>query len=223
MSLFTNDFFAKTLLYIHISGGGISLISGLVALILPKGKKFHILSGKIFAVTLTISTLSSLAITLIPGHENVFLMLIGLFTLYMTATGVRALRVINKTNLSAQKIDWTISISMAAFSMVMLALGIYNFLNDKSIYLLFLFFGFVSLMLSTADIRLYRKVEKQKIDFLRQHIARICGAYIASVTAFIVAGMHFSSLFYWISPTIIGTLYIIFWMRKLSKPEKSIV
>jgi hypothetical protein len=41
------------------------------------------------------------------------------------------------------------------------------------------------------------------------------GAFIASITAFIVAGLGIVSLMSWTLPTIIGFFYIIYWNRKV--------
>ncbi|MBP2833750.1 hypothetical protein J8281_16260 [Aquimarina sp. U1-2] len=42
---------------------------------------------------------------------------------------------------------------------------------------------------------------------------------IASITAFIVAGLNFDNLFAWMFPSIIGTVYIIFWSRKVENSK----
>ena len=43
------------------------------------------------------------------------------------------------------------------------------------------------------------------------------GAYIASITAFLVAGIHLEGIIYWILPTIIGTFFIVYWSIKAKK------
>ena len=41
------------------------------------------------------------------------------------------------------------------------------------------------------------------------------GALIASITAFIIAGLGIGNLIAWILPTILGTFYIVYWKRKM--------
>ena len=40
------------------------------------------------------------------------------------------------------------------------------------------------------------------------------GALIASITAFILAGLGYENLIAWITPSISGTIYIIYWNKK---------
>ena len=50
------------------------------------------------------------------------------------------------------------------------------------------------------------------------HVGKMIGAYIASVTAFLVAGAGFGgNIYVWIVPSIIGTIYIFSWSKKLNK------
>ena len=41
------------------------------------------------------------------------------------------------------------------------------------------------------------------------------GALIASITAFLVAGLTIGTTLIWMTPTIVGTLYIIYWNKKI--------
>lgn len=43
------------------------------------------------------------------------------------------------------------------------------------------------------------------------------GALISSFTAFIVTGLQLNEVIYWISPTIVGTIIIIYWSNKVEK------
>jgi hypothetical protein len=47
------------------------------------------------------------------------------------------------------------------------------------------------------------------------------GAFIASVTAFLVAGLHIGTTLVWIMPTILGTVYIIYWNRQFKSKNKN--
>ena len=67
------------------------------------------------------------------------------------------------------------------------------------------------------DFVFYKDAENYK-RWTMAHVGRMVGAYIASVTAFIVAGLGYGgNITAWIFPTIIGTIYIIYWGRKLNK------
>ena len=42
------------------------------------------------------------------------------------------------------------------------------------------------------------------------------GALIASITAFIVAGIGLGNIITWMAPSILGTIYIMYWNRKIA-------
>jgi len=75
------------------------------------------------------------------------------------------------------------------------------------------------LLLSVRDFIFYKNFKEVKNGWLKNHITKMLGAYIASVTAFMVAGIGYGSLIAWLTPSIIGTFYIIYWRRKVS-PKK---
>lgn len=79
----------KTLIYIHAFFGGLGLIAGVISILVRKGGKLHKLWGKIFSVGMITSSLLSLIVASFPGHENMFLFLIGilLFTWFWQETG----------------------------------------------------------------------------------------------------------------------------------------
>ena len=81
--------------------------------------------------------------------------------------------------------------------------------------ILFIFFGIISLVLCFQDFRFWRNPRKSKTGWLAQHIGKITGAYIASVTAFLVGGMKVQGLMVWILPSIIGNAFIIYYIIKI--------
>src|ERR1700741_2129010 len=97
----------KILIYIHAGFGGIGLITGIISICIAKGGLLHKKSGLIFSYSMIISALLSLVIARMPHHENLFLFLIGIFTIYLVLAGNRALTLKRKT--VADKIDKSVS------------------------------------------------------------------------------------------------------------------
>lgn len=209
----------KILIYIHAFFGGLGLITGIGSVIVKKGSVVHKKMGKLFSIGMLVSSLISLPISCMPNHDNVFLFLIGLFTIYLVLAGNRALTF--KTKKQADMTDKLISGSMVCFSVLMILNGTYGLVNGSSINVLFLFFGGFGLFMSIQDFRFYKASKKFKNTWLRLHIGKMIGALIASITAFIVAGLGIGNIVAWTLPTIIGTLYIIYWKRKLKLGVKS--
>ena len=69
--------------------------------------------------------------------------------------------------------------------------------------------------MTIRDFIFYKNVEKTKNGWLSNHIGKMIGAFIASITAFIVAGLGIGNLIAWTLPSILGTIYIVYWRRKL--------
>jgi uncharacterized membrane protein len=204
----------KILIYIHAFFGGIGLITGIGSIIVKKGSTLHKRMGKLFSIGMITSSLISIPISWMPNHENLFLFLIGLFTIYLVLAGNRALTF--KTKEKADWLDKIISGSMLFFSSIMVIIGVYGVLNNISFSVLYLFFGGFGLFLTIKDFRLYKNSRKEKNAWLILHIGKMIGALIASITAFIIAGLGIGNLIAWTLPTILGTLYIIYWKRKMN-------
>ncbi len=208
----------KILIYIHAFFGGIGLITGIGSVIAKKGSKPHKRMGKLFSIAMISSSLISIPISWMPNHENLFLFLIGLFTIYLVLAGNRAL-----TFKSKVKADWRdkiISGSMLIFSAAMILIGFYGILKGSYFNILFLFFGGFGLFLTLQDFQFYNNSAKPKNAWVIAHIGKMIGALIASITAFIIAGIGIGSLLAWTLPTVIGTLYIIYWIRKMKNVSR---
>ena len=201
--------------YLHAFLGGIGLLSGMMSAVVVKGKRWHVQSGKIFSVAMMGSALISLVIAIMPNHENLFLFLIGVFTIYMVVAGNRALSFTLRTKQQATAADKAISGAMLIGSVAMILLGIYGMIAPLPNSVLFLFFGGFGVLLTLGDFKTFRTFSQDKQARLKSHVGRMVGALIASVTAFIVAGLDFKTLMAWLSPTLIGVPYMIYWTRRL--------
>lgn len=204
----------KILIYIHAFFGGVGLITGIGSIVVKKGSAIHKKLGKLFSIGMITSSIISIPISWMPNHENLFLFLIALFTIYLVLAGNRAL--LFKTKQEADWIDKLISGSMLFFSLIMVIIGIYGVFNNNSLAILQLFFGGFGLLLTIKDFLFFNNSSKPKNAWLVLHIGKIMGALIASFTAFIVAGLGIGNIISWTVPTIIGTFYIMYWKRKIN-------
>lgn len=210
------EFIIKIAIYIHAFFGTIALVSGLGSMLFQKGSKNHKKSGKLFSISMLISSGLSLPIAWMPNHENMFLFLIGIFTIYLVLSGNRILLFKNKSQ--ANFTDKFIVGCLFFSAILMLIFGVFHLLQNQNGGILFLFFGTIALVMSIRDFKFFRNIDKKKI--LPFHIGKITGAYSASVTAFLVAGIRLEGMLYWITPTIIGGFVIIYWTRKTNLKKK---
>lgn len=212
----------KLLIYIHAFLGGLGLITGMISIIAKKGSINHKKAGKVFSIAMLISSLIAIIISRMPNHQNLFLMLIGIFTIYMVLAGNRALTLKSKIKDHADSIDKLISGSMLVASIIMIVIGMIGTSRHVTNSVLYLFFGAFGLFMTIRDFQTFKTFKENKNEWLINHVGRMVGALIASVTAFLVAGLNVSTLMVWILPTIIGTAYIIYWSRKLTSPTSKI-
>jgi hypothetical protein len=107
-------------------------------------------------------------------------------------SGNRGLTVKSKDN--ADWIDKAISGSMLLAAAVMIFIGTYGIFNNVSNSILYLIFGGVGFILSFRDFQFFKNFKTQKNSWLANHAGKMIGALIASVTAFITAGLGYSTL-----------------------------
>ena len=203
------------LILIHAFFGGLALLSGSIAMVAAKGKKWHRMSGKVFFYAMLLSALLALVIALMPGHFNPFLFSIGVFTTYLLTGGYRALQF--------RKPVFQLPLDIA-ISMVMLVCGIgmilVPLLFHRSLDIVLTVFGSIGISFSIRDLLLYQNLERLKHVWLRLHIGKMTGAYIAALTAFLVVNQLFVYYLNWLLPTVLGTIYITYWRKRMA-PQKS--
>ncbi len=211
---------ATILIIIHASLGGLGLTAGIVSMASKKGKKLHRTSGKIFVYAMLASAIISIPVCFMPGHENMFLFAIAIFTIYLVLSGQRALlyKLKNLQNIKTWK-DWLISGVMCTFGLALISEGAFKMLYPNGPTVLFFFFGILSIFLSVQDFRFFARKDKPATEFIGRHIGQMSGAFTASFTAFLTAGLQLTHWLVWVLPTVFITVWITYWTRKYTKPK----
>lgn len=212
------ELFIKITLFFHIAAGFTALLTGGFALGTQKGGKNHLLAGKIYYWAMTLVAITALVVAAYKGIT--FLFLIAIFSYYMTFTGYRTLqqkRLNNGKNVA--KVDWIILIISGLTGLAMVLSGIFKLVSIPEAIIVF---GVIMLGFSFNDYRYFTGKISDNKEWLYRHIGRMCGAYIATFTAFLVVNVHTNPAFIaWIAPTVIGTpiiaYYIITNRRKFNK------
>ena len=200
----------KLFIIIHASLGGIALLTGLSSLIAKKGSTKHKLFGKVFYYSMLGSIFISVIIALMPGHENPFLLAIGVFSAYLILSGYRSIQYKNKeVNLQLDKL-YSFTMIIVGLLMIFLLL-----ILNSSINIVLVAFGTTGIILATRDLILFKKPLELRKKWLNLHIGKMLGGYISAVTAFVVVNQFFTSVYGWFIPSIIGTFYITYWLRKV--------
>lgn len=193
------------MLVLHIAGGTVSLISGLIAMLTAKGSKPHRLAGKIYFVGMSAVFIG--AVTNGIGHHKDFLLMVGFFSFYMTVRGYRIL-FLKKLN-QGQKpalIDWIITGVSSIFIIGLIGLGVQALAQGEAMGIVAITFGLIGSTFLVIDIRNFMKPPKEKMHWWYTHIGSMGGSYISAVTAFIVVNIQLPQHGWvlWVLPSAIG-------------------
>jgi uncharacterized membrane protein len=200
--------------YIHAPLGGIALLAGGISLVVKKGNNVHRKSGKIFFFSMLFSAISAFVISVLPNHESPFLFSIGLFSSYFLISGLRSLNFKEKE--FQLRIDKLIAyfIFLTGISMILYPIVLYSKLN-----IILTVFGVVGIVFGFRDLRLFKDIKRLKKNWLKLHLGKMTGGYIAAVSAFFVVNQILPGIWNWFVPGIIGSGYITYWMIKLNKKK----
>ena len=200
--------------YIHAPLGGIALLTGGIALIVKKGNNVHKKSGKIFFFSMLFSAISAFIISVLPNHESPVLFSIGLFSTYFLISGLRSLRFKHKEfQLKTDKIIAYI-ISLTGITVILYPILLFSKLN-----IILTVFGVIGIVFGLRDLKLFKDIKNLKKNWLKLHLGKMTGGYIAAVSAFFVVNQILPGIWNWFVPGIIGSGYITYWMIKLNKKK----
>ena len=207
----------QILLILHIVAGSISLLSGTLIMILKKGDATHRKVGILFYYGMVVNGLAALALSII--HPNVMLFNIGIFSLYLVLSGKRVLNFRSATQpIKAGVYDYGIAAGMAIFGVISVGQGVYHLLTGNMGGIVILVFGTIGLLLLRQDIRFYTSATRNPTDWLKIHLTKMTGSYIAATTAFLVVNNTIlPGIVAWLLPTVIGSALISRWQQRLQK------
>lgn len=193
----------KTLLILHIIAGFAALAMGLMAILAKKGKDLHRLGGKIYFWSMVMVVLTAGVLSLFK--DIAFLLMIAIFSFFLCYTGYRA---ILQKQLKPNLPDWLI------LAMAMVNAGF----MVASLNVILMVFAGLSVIFGIQDIAIYlgwRRQSKSN-NWLTMHIGRMLGAYISTLTAFLVVNVQMEPAWLiWLAPTFVGTLLIAFYISRV--------
>lgn len=148
--------------------------------------------------------------------------MVGIFTIYLVGTGNRYIYLKMLGNSQKPKmIDWLLTIGMFLMGIAFIMLGVILLKDQNNSFgivpIVFAFVGFGSVR---EDILNYKGRIKSPKFWLKAHISRMSGGFIAASTAFLAVNaakipLEIPTFVYWLLPTILITPLISMWQRKL--------
>jgi uncharacterized membrane protein len=203
-------------LVIHIAGGITGLLAGTVNLISKKGGQRHRRIGKLFAIGMISAGMSALVLSVI--HPNTFLFAVGVFTVYMVATGLRYMRHRISSQRKPAILDRLLTLFMLVSALFLIVYGIRLLLHSELFGMVYLTFGVFGGVYVREDV-IYSRDQSVFVNYwLMAHISRMTGGYIASLTAFLVVNArHFPFeiplVIVWLFPSALLVPFIVKWSK----------
>lgn len=200
------ELFISSTRIIHIIFGVIALLSGIVAVIAPKGRKTHRKAGQIYVAAMTGIFGTAVFLAFQSGS---FLLAVAIFSYCLTAAGFRSARNLRRKTLRPALADIVLMIATGMVGIGLVSIGLFSGTIP------FIVFGGVCLFLAALDIRLFTTTT-QKILWLPRHIGYMGGACISTITAALINNVHgLPPIIVWLLPTVIGTPLIITAIRRV--------
>ncbi|MCD9017940.1 DUF2306 domain-containing protein [Parachryseolinea silvisoli] len=203
------ELFLRATLIVHIAGGTAALVSGLVAMLTQKGGRAHRRAGIVYFAGMSAVFVSAVILSI--AGNNIFLLLVGFFSYYLT---VRGYRILYLKNLPAgQKpttVDWLITGVASLFILTLVGWGVTLLTVGERMGIVALVFGGIGATFVRKDIVQFFRRPQEKMHWWYGHISSMGGSYISAVTAFIVVNIRLAEFQWvlWIVPSIVGTVLI---------------
>ncbi|RSK49272.1 DUF2306 domain-containing protein [Hymenobacter rigui] len=204
--------------WLHIAAGFTGFFVAPVALIVQKGGPAHRLWGKVFFYAMLVAGTTAIISASIKGLT--FLLLTGIFSLYLAQFGYRSLQ--HKRMGQGQQpslYDWASTVTGLLIFAGTLAYGLWS----RPFNLAMVVFGAIGLMTTVRQLRGFRRSGPWPAgQWLRNHISGFVGSYIAAVSAFSATSLRFIPFplnFLW--PTLV-LVPLLIWMQRRYVPARGI-
>lgn len=216
-----DNVFFEALLLLHVFTGVIGLVAGTINILGRKTGRVHKNVGLWFTCSMSVSCV--LAIILSSYTGNIFLLSTGVFTIYLTGTGFRAHKHFRRRNpIPVQRIDWYLTTGMIIAALFLSGIGLRALFHGSGMGIVPLIFTAIGLLGVRTDMRLYRNPPEDRLVWLRVHLGRMTGAYVAAFTAFLVNntyrfGFPGPAVIWWLAPTALLIPFIVRWSRRYQR------
>lgn len=200
----------------HIGAGAAAVLASFAALVAAKGRGLHRAAGRVFFWAMAVVCVSAVLLAALRG--NVFLLLIGLFSVYLAFAGWRF--AVNRSGAPAP-VDWAAVGVMALSGLGMGALSLRYALAGEAQWVTLAVFGGIALALAAADAIGFRRGALRGAARIRRHLTNMTGAAISALTAVLVVNVETQPVWLaWIAPTLALTPLIVWWNVKLARGER---
>jgi uncharacterized membrane protein len=204
----------RVFLAIHIAAGSVALFVVPIVLAVRKGGKTHRRLGMAYVYAMGVVALTAFVVG--PYFHDYFLLLIAIFSSYLTFCGWRILARKRPEKQPAAAIDWAGASLAAGAGLTMIGMGVFAhaFFADFSIVLFVL--GAICTGAGVRSMIGFVRPPAERSAWLFEHFSNMLAAYIATVTAFSAVNFTFIHPIWvrWLWPTVAGTILITYYTTR---------
>jgi|SRR5579864_59117 len=209
------------LLFLHIAGGMVGLLSGSVAMVYRKGSRGHRLSGDVFVISMMIMGVCGSVLALMKHQPDNFFG--GLVTFYMVTTAWLTGR--NRQQ-ETGLLDWSALVFALMLGSSLLTLSVLVASGQAAKQLgvpigMYFFLAAITLLAAAGDVRVLARGGISGAPRLARHLWRMCfGLFIASGSFFLGKQEFFPAALrkqYILAPlAILPLVLLIYWLARVS-------
>jgi uncharacterized membrane protein len=213
---------ANLILFLHIAGGSVGIITGFVALLWAKGRRVHRIAGTIFFVSmLTMATIGAGASPFLPVPQvpNVFA---GALVFYLVATSWVAIRRKDGGVGRFEKFGLAVALGIAAAGVFYIFMARSNPTGtiDDTPPEAFFVFAIIGSIAAAGDIRVILRGGISGTARIARHLWRMCAALtIASGSFFLgqqaIMPAYMRGSLWLFVPVFAPLLFMLFWLIRV--------
>lgn len=209
--------FIRALLAIHIAAGTLALIVVPVVMAARKGGKLHRRLGLAFVYGMFVVAATALVVG--RYFDDYFLLLIAVFSAYLTFLGWRALARKHPEREPARAPDWAGAVLALLAGGGMIAMGFVQREQFGSFSIVLYVLGALCASKGGRSIYEFFRPPTARAAWLFAHFGNMLAAYIATVTAFSAVNLRFIEPVFvrWLWPTVLGTLVIAYYTTRYKR------
>lgn len=200
-------------LWSHIAAGVVALFAGGVALATEKGGRLHRRAGGVYVAAMAVVVATVLPLFAVEqSFFRTFLLLVAVFSGYFAFSGYRALSRKRPSD-DPEFVDWAGALAVGAASLLLAAWGVTVVAGGDTFGVVMVVFGGIGVLVGGGDLRAFQSGDHA--PWLVNHLSRMVGAYIATVTAVSVVNLESApAVVAWLWPTAVGVPLIFYWQAE---------
>lgn len=172
-----------TLIPVHVLGGAIAILSGLLTLVLRKGGPLHRKLGRVFVYAMLVMSLTGVVMAI--GRPAAAMNIpAALVTAYLVTTAFLTVRPSSDRSRAVGRGAMLTAFALSAFSLVSAVVSASR--GNVAFVFPILMFALLVLLAGVGDLRMLRAGGLQGSATLRRHLWRMCtGLFIAAASFFL--------------------------------------